>query len=401
MSERSKHILSGLTHREPLIDETDFERFVETVKPLLRASRDVLWVMAGRTDSNLPKIKKVLRKAGFKYDCFFLCYNTKQMQQYGYWKRQRGIANSKNVEMLFLAYLGTMPRHLPRKRQYLDPGSPLFNQLMRNVPVLAPRHQALVSRAVRDTSLNSMIGVASVEDENEKEKKQQDDEIDERAPLNQQSGPKPEDIAVLAAQVKKRKLYRQHTGTDVPWFPHDNDFDVLKELCWEAGNPRWVFFGTPAGGAGVHGCLEAGCSVVALCYDEHHRSTLQKFFLQRAVEAMVTGTTVVFKDMKLQARAVEFKLSNAAKKAASANDEDDDETDPKNATKEGKQKENGKLAKADAPKIQKKKETPKAGPQKKTGTLKKDAASESDESESDPADDSVAEEPAAKKSKNK
>ena len=401
MSERSKHILSGLTHREPLIDETDFERFVETVKPLLRASRDVLWVMAGRTDSNLPKIKKVLRKAGFKYDCFFLCYNTKQMQQYGYWKRQRGIANSKNVEMLFLAYLGTMPKHLPRKRQYVDPGSPLFNQLMRNVPVLAPRHHALVSRAVRDASLQSMIGVASVEDENEKEKMRQDCEIDESAPLNQQSGPDPEDIAVLAAQVKKRKLYRQHTGTDVPWFPHDNDFDVLKELCWEAGNPRWVFFGTPAGGAGVHGCLEAGCSVVALCFDEHHRSILQKFFWQRAVEAMVTGTTVVFKDMKLQARAVEFKLSNATKKAASANDEDDDETDPKNATKEGKQKKNGKLAEAGAPKIKKKKETPKAGPQKKTGTLKKDAALESEESESDEASESVAEEPAAKKSKNK
>ena len=48
----------GLTHREPVLDETDFERFVETVEPLLQAKRDVLWVLCGRADSNGPKVKK-------------------------------------------------------------------------------------------------------------------------------------------------------------------------------------------------------------------------------------------------------------------------------------------------------------------------------------------------------
>ena len=33
----------------------------------------------------------------------------------------------------------------------------------------------------------------------------------------------------------------RHGGTS------DNDPDVLKECCWEAGNPRWVIHGTPAG----------------------------------------------------------------------------------------------------------------------------------------------------------
>ena len=47
----------GLTHREPLLDEDDFERFVQTVEPLMQPGRDILWVLAGRTDSNLPKIK--------------------------------------------------------------------------------------------------------------------------------------------------------------------------------------------------------------------------------------------------------------------------------------------------------------------------------------------------------
>ena len=59
--------------------------------------------------------------------------------------------------------------------------------------------------------------------------------------------------ALVTAAVKKRKLHRQVTGTDVPWFPHDNDIELLKELCREAGRPRWVYFGAPAGVAGIHG----------------------------------------------------------------------------------------------------------------------------------------------------
>ena len=39
-----------LTHREPLLDETDFDRFVQTVEPLMQPGRDILWVLAGRTD---------------------------------------------------------------------------------------------------------------------------------------------------------------------------------------------------------------------------------------------------------------------------------------------------------------------------------------------------------------
>ena len=49
-----------LTHREPKLDELDFERFVETVEPLLQPKRDALWVLCGRTtESNGPKVKKL------------------------------------------------------------------------------------------------------------------------------------------------------------------------------------------------------------------------------------------------------------------------------------------------------------------------------------------------------
>ena len=54
------------------------------------------------------------------------------------------------------------------------------------------------------------------------------------------------------------------------WFPHDNHPDLLKELAWESGNPRWVLHGTPASGAGVMGLMEMGTSVVACCEDPHH-----------------------------------------------------------------------------------------------------------------------------------
>ena len=118
----------------------------------------------------------------------------------------------------------------------------------------------------------------------------------------------------VAAAMKKRKLYRQTTGQEVQWFPHDNDPDLLKELCWEAGNPRWVIHGTPAGGAGVHGCLEAGASVVALCYDPHHKEHLQKFVLERSVEALVSGGTMVFKNEDLAARSIELNLATKPKK---------------------------------------------------------------------------------------
>ena len=50
----------GLTHREPLIDEKDFERFIATMEPLLQPRRDVMWVLAGRTKSNIPKLEKIL-----------------------------------------------------------------------------------------------------------------------------------------------------------------------------------------------------------------------------------------------------------------------------------------------------------------------------------------------------
>ena len=118
---------------------------------------------------------------------------------------------------------------------------------------------------------------------------------------------------VRSRAFKRRKLYKQESGDEVPWFPHDNDMHVLKELCWESGpGVRLVIHGTPAGGAGVQGCLDYGCSVVALCYDNFHKTHMLKHIVERAVECTVTGRCLLFQDEVLQSRMVELNLSGAA-----------------------------------------------------------------------------------------
>ena len=62
-----------LTHREPALDEADFERDLKSLTPLMQAGRDVLWVLTGRTESNLPKIKRLLGKHSFHFQQFHLC----------------------------------------------------------------------------------------------------------------------------------------------------------------------------------------------------------------------------------------------------------------------------------------------------------------------------------------
>ena len=189
-------ILPDLRYREPLVDEKDFDRFVSTVGPLMRPGRDVLWVLCGRTLSNHQKLKK-MDKHRLTAEHIIMTYDTRLMQQYGFWKRQRGIANSKSVEQAWFVYKGRMPK-MPKERQFVDVGSSLFQEVMRNVPVLNPRHQAFVSRDVRETSLMSMAGTPNIEftAELERERKLQDAAGDQGEGLHQ-----PEEMGEKMANI--------------------------------------------------------------------------------------------------------------------------------------------------------------------------------------------------------
>ena len=163
----------------------------------------------------------------------------------------------------------------------------------------------------------------------------------------------------LQEHVKKRRLYRHATEESVVWFPHDNHPDLLKELVWESGGPRWVLHGTPASGAGVIGCLETGVSVISLCENAHHQKHLDIALRERAVEAMLSGSRI-FKDEALQARALEFcptptnkkgkeeKATQGEPKAADAKSDQDDSdsyTDSDKKEKKDKKKKKDKKAK--------------------------------------------------------
>ena len=50
---------------------------------------------------------------------------------------------------------------MPAHRLLVDEGSPLFNQAMKNVPILSPKLQAWVEPAVREESMRSMNGEAA------------------------------------------------------------------------------------------------------------------------------------------------------------------------------------------------------------------------------------------------
>ena len=374
----------GLTHREPVLDEDDFERYLQSLEPMMTANRDVLWVLGGRTETNRPKLKRLLSKHKLKQQAFHLCYNTKQMQQYGHFQRQGGIANSRNHEVLLCCYKGKAPKQLAKTRVHVDPGSSVFTEVVRNVPVLAPKCHAMVSRDIRETTLFSMIGV----DVAAEERKDPDFVApamteEEAATAGTKTATADASKALVTQVKKKRKLYRQLTGTEVPWFPHDNAVELLKELCHEAGQPRWVYFGTPAGGAGIHGCIESGCSVMALCFDEHHKTNLAPFLVQRAVEAMLGRNTLVFNNDKLFARAKELKLATDDPKDAKKNEKEEDGNEEDKTEEESKAKREGKKEEG------KKEEAKKA----KKGKKKKRKASSSSD---DDFDSSSLEEPAKK-----
>ena len=313
------------------------------------------------------------------------------MEQYGVWRQQQGLANSKSVEPLLCAFKKKLPKAMPKHRKFVDPGSPMFNEVMRNVPILILRSHAYVSKAVRAESLGNMTGSASTMDPEEREKaEQKEKQAAEADGLNQSEAASPEKLQAedrvrLLGALKKRKFYKQTEDQELMWFPHDNSPEFLKELCHEAKRPRWVFFGTPAGGAGILGCLEMGCSVVALAYDEHHRMHLHQALLMRAVESMATGESSVFKEYSLQERCERLKLTATSPPDSKSKAEEKPES-KKRKQEGGEAEEQEKKANKKPKAKSKSKDKPSDKPaaqRKKTGSKKKDEDAEGEEGEED------------------
>ena len=232
------------------------------------------------------------------------------------------MANSKTYEKAILCWKGKFPGGLPKDRQYVDVGSALYVDTMVKVPVLHPKDLTYVDKAVLAESLKTMVGFS---------------DPSEDVPLEEaEAQPVAESAASmrpLQEHVKKRRLYRTATDESVVWFPHDNHPDLLKELVWESGSPRWVLHGTPASGAGIIGCLDTGVSVIALCENVHHHKHLDIALRERAVEAMLAGSRI-FKDEALQARALEFCPTTTVKKEKEKEKEKEKNDESNNAESE-------------------------------------------------------------------
>ncbi len=101
----------------------------------------------------------------------------------------------------------------------MDQGSPVFNEVVRSVPVLPQKGHALVGREIRKASLQSMIG-RDVVDAGAEDPDHLDPPLSTRTKMLQTAG---EDAAtadahlekaLVSAARKKRKLYKLFTGTE-------------------------------------------------------------------------------------------------------------------------------------------------------------------------------------------
>ena len=207
---------------------------------------------------------------------------------------------------------------------------------MNKVPVVVPKDLAFVDKSVRETSLRRMVAAPAVSPAPADDEAESAAASADPAALGDQTGPTPHE---LLQSVKRRRLYRRATGEEVVWFPHDNHTALLKELVWEAGgnHVKWVFYGTPAAGNGVLGVLEMGCSAICLCEDAHHKEHFLKALEQKAVEHFLLGSSNVFGDADLLAKAQKYVPRPEPKKKAKDDKEDKKEgKDDKEDKKEGK-----------------------------------------------------------------
>ena len=103
------------------------------------------------------------------------------------------------------------------------------HKVMLNVPVLAPKELAFVDPEVRQHSLRTMCSDAAGTEDTFG-----DQLADSADAIPASTDATSVDPSVdLIKHVKKRRLYRQTTGSEVVWFPHDNSSDLIKELIWE------------------------------------------------------------------------------------------------------------------------------------------------------------------------
>ena len=103
----------GWAQREPALDETDLQLCADAMHNIMKPGKDFCWIFGGRLDQSEIQITAVITKKGWKHKKFTTVEDYTGRQKY-YWRRQRGLANSRTVEKLFLCWLPPAQAHAAR-----------------------------------------------------------------------------------------------------------------------------------------------------------------------------------------------------------------------------------------------------------------------------------------------
>ena len=314
----------------PPLDLQDFKIFIETVDKFLKPGIDSVWILAGKSETSTEKIRREIRKLVWKFKLVTLCYDVRMMEKI-MWNDPRGFANGSAVEPLFCCWKGPQPRGMPLVRFYVDPGSSTYVNFIARVPVCKNDEHLWVSPEVKEKLTASMT--PSVE-EAEQPKASRPAEAAEGSmedPASEGTAVKKQDEIqarrkrTYAERFAGRSLYRPASTPDVPAFPHDNSPRLVREVHYEAGGEavKWIFHGSPAGGAGMSMLWGTGVGLVFYLEDDFHEEIFMKSIIEKAVEDLIHGGTA-FADSDLYQRAKEVFAKVEDKKGKKDKDKEKD-----------------------------------------------------------------------------
>ena len=87
--------------REPLVDMDKFTAFCQVANGVLKHGQDFVWILAGKSDANVAKIRAKVAEFGWRDKAVHLVYDWRNFQKW-YVKQMRGMANSKTYEKTIL-----------------------------------------------------------------------------------------------------------------------------------------------------------------------------------------------------------------------------------------------------------------------------------------------------------
>ena len=280
---------------------------------MLKPGRDFLFIMGGKVKSNDAEIQKQLTALRYEFKAVTLNYNIPMMKAACYFKQMRGFANSGAVEVCYLCWKGTFPKNCAKARAHVDAGSPTYCDFMSKVPIATIEELTVVPVNVRTATQSilevgedkvQVFGAGTADGDAEASGDDNNDSNDEAA-VRKHRYPK---------RNTGRALTRQPSKTDCIWFPLDNSPLLLRELCHEL-KPQWVLHGTPAGGTGLYGCLQAGKTVIAICNSPEHAKGVLSAVKQKLIEELVASTGPL-SDVNLSRRSAVFCPARKRKAAA-------------------------------------------------------------------------------------